>query len=343
MTMEKDKKSDAQFLLTPSPHIKADESVRDLMFSVIIALIPTTLAGIYFFGIPAIVTILIAIVSSIFFEFFYLKFTKSVPHSAFRISHFISDGSAVLTGLLLGLNLPSGFPWWGTIIGSFIAIIIVKFLFGGLGYNIFNPALAARVFLLISLPMQMSTYPKPTPMFSGVDAVTEATPLTAVKTIQLSHDLTKSIESATNINWFDLLIGNRGGSIGEVSVIALLLGGIYLIYKRTISWHIPLSYILTTGVFCTIAHFKNPTTTADPVFHILNGGLFLGAFFMATDYVTSPITKKGMIIFGIGCGFLTVVIRQHGSYPEGVSFAILLMNMVAPLIDKYVRQRRFGG
>ena len=333
--MEKDKKTETQFLLTPSPHIKADESVRDLMVSVIIALIPTTAVGIYFFGIPALATVFIATGTSIFFEFIYQRLTKK--------ENTISDGSAVLTGLLLGLNLPSIFPWWGTVIGSLVAIILVKHLFGGIGYNVFNPALTARVFLLISWPIQMTTFPKPSPIFSGVDAVTEATPLTAVKTIQLSHDLTKTIDSATNINWLDLFIGNRGGSIGEVSIIALLIGGIYLIYKRTISWHIPLSYILTTGFFTTVAHFENPTTTASPVFHLLNGGLFLGAFFMATDYVTSPITKKGMIIFGIGCGFLTVVIRQHGSYPEGVSFAILLMNMIAPLIDKYVRQRRFGG
>ncbi|OGV98647.1 MAG: hypothetical protein A2W53_07460 [Nitrospinae bacterium RIFCSPHIGHO2_02_39_11] len=342
--MEKDKKSEIQLLLTPPPHIKAEESVRGLMSSVIIALIPTTITGIYFFGIPSIVTIFVAAVSSILFEFFYQKIVRK--------ENTISDSSAALTGLLLGLNLPAGFPWWGTVIGSFIAIVVVKHLFGGLGFNIFNPALAARVFLLISWPLQMSSYPKPASIFSGlvpagikqgVDAVTAATPLTIVKTIQLSHDLSRSIETATKISWFDLLIGNRGGSIGEVSVIALLVGGIYLIYKRTITWHIPLSFILTTAFFSTIAHLVNPDTTANPVFHLLNGGLFLGAFFMATDYVTSPITKKGMVIFGIGCGFLTVVIRQHGSYPEGVSFAILLMNMTAPLIDKYLRQRKFGG
>src|SRR3989338_6324050 len=286
--MEKDKKPEIQFLLTPSPHIKSDESVRDLMLSVIIALIPTTAVGVYFFGIPALATVFIATGTSIFFEFIYHKIAKK--------ENTISDGSAILTGFLLGLNLPSIFPWWGTVIGSFKAIIIVKNLFGGLGYNIFNPALAARVFLLISWPIQMTTFQKPSPIFSGVDAVTEATPLTAVKTIQLSHDLTKSIDSATNINWLDLFIGNRGGSIGEVSVIALLLGGIYLIYRRTISWHVPLSYILTTGFFCTIAHYENPTTTASPVFHLLNGGLFLGAFFMATDYVNSPsLTYTQMI------------------------------------------------
>ncbi|HBA26813.1 MAG TPA: hypothetical protein DCY98_05405, partial [Nitrospinae bacterium] len=250
--MEKDKKSETQFLLTPSPHIKSDESVRDLMLSVIIALIPTTAVGIYFFGIPALATVFIATASSIFFEFIYQRLTKK--------ENTISDESAVLTGLLLGLNLPSIFPWWGTVIGSLVAIILVKHLFGGIGYNVFNPALTARVFLLISWPIQMTTFPKPSPIFSGVDAVTEATPLTAIKTIQLSHDLTKSLDSVTNINWLDLFIGNRGGSIGEVSVIALLIGGIYLIYKRTISWHVPLSYILTTGIFSTIAHYENPTT-----------------------------------------------------------------------------------
>ncbi|MBI3813262.1 MAG: RnfABCDGE type electron transport complex subunit D [Nitrospinae bacterium] len=332
--MEKDKKT-SLLLLTPAPHIRAEESVRELMFSVIIALIPAALAGVYFFGLQAILTLCIAATSSILFEFAYQRMTGS--------KNTVSDGSAALTGLLLGLNLPAGFPWWGTIAGSFIAVILVKHLFGGLGFNIFNPALAARVFLLISWPLQMSTFPKPAPIFSGIDAVTAATPLTVVKTLQLSHDLTKSVESVTEINWFDLLIGNRGGSIGEVSTIALLIGGIYLIYKKTIVWHTPVSFILTTTIFSTIFYLINPKMAANPVFHLLNGGLFLGAFFMSTDYVTSPITKRGMLIFGAGCGFLTALIRQYGSYPEGVSFAILLMNMTVPLLDKYLRPRKFGG
>jgi electron transport complex protein RnfD len=342
--MEKDKKlvpagfkqgPEMQFLLTPAPHIRAEESVRGLMFSVIIALIPTTIAGAYFFGLQAVVILCIAAASSIFFEYLYQKITDK--------KNTVSDGSAVLTGLLLGLNLPAGFPWWGTIAGSFMAIILVKHLFGGLGFNIFNPALAARVFLLISWPVQMSTFPKPAPVFSGVDAVTAATPLTAVKTLQLSHDLTKSVEGVTEINFFDLLIGNRGGSIGEVSAIALLVGGIYLIYKKTIVWHTPASFIFTTAIFSAVFYLINPKMAANPVFHLLNGGLFLGAFFMATDYVTSPITKRGMLIFGAGCGFLTALIRQYGSYPEGVSFAILLMNMFVPLLDKILRPRKFGG
>jgi electron transport complex protein RnfD len=338
--VEKDKEI-KMLLVTPSPHIKAEESVKDIMYSVIFALIPTSIAGIYFFGIPALVTIVIATLSSMLFEFTYQKMTGG--------DETVSDGSALLTGLLLGLNLPSGFPWWGTIVGSFFAIILVKLLFGGLGFNIFNPALAARVFLLISWPLQMTTFPRPAPLFAGesfrlsVDAVTEATPLTAVKTIMLSNDLSKSIESVTQIKWFDLLIGNRGGSIGEVSAIALLIGGVYMLYRGTISWHIPLSFIVTTGVFSTIFYLLNPGMSANPLFHLLNGGLFLGAFFMATDYVTSPIEKRGMIIFGAGCGFLTALIRQYGSYPEGVSFAILLMNISVPLVDKYLKERKFGG
>ncbi len=342
--MEKDKKlvpagfkqgPELQFLLTPAPHIKAEESVGGLMFSVVIALIPTTFAGAYFFGLQAVLTLFIAALSSVLFEFAYQKMTGR--------KNTVSDGSAALTGLLLGLNLPSGFPWWGTISGSFIAIILVKHLFGGLGFNVFNPALAARVFLLISWPLQMSTFPKPASVFGGVDAVTAATPLTAIKTLQLTHDLTKSVESVTEINWLDLLIGNRGGSIGEVSAVALLIGGVYLIYRKTISWHTPVSFIFTTAIFSTFFYLINPKMAANPVFHLLNGGLFLGAFFMATDYVTSPITKKGMLIFGAGCGFLTALIRQYGSYPEGVSFAILLMNMTVPLLDKYLKPRKFGG
>lgn len=329
------------FLLTPSPHIRAEESVRGLMFSVIFALVPTALAGMYFFGVQAISTIAVATASSMLFESLYFRLTAG---SAGRGPQSLGDGSAAVTGLLLGLNLPPGFPWWGTVIGSFVAIILVKHLFGGLGYNIFNPALAARVFLLISWPVQMTAFPKPSPMFGNVDAVTEATPLTAVKMLLLSHGSVKPVDSVTsNLNLFDLLIGNRGGSIGEVSALMLLLGGAYLIYRRTISWHIPLSFICTVGAFSSIFYLLDPAKAASPVFHLLNGGLFLGAFFMATDYVTSPINKRGMLIFGAGCGFLTAIIRQYGSYPEGVSFAILLMNMAMPLIDKYLSPRRFGG
>ena len=331
----KEKEKEALLLLTPAPHMKAGESARDLMVSVLIALVPTTLAGIYFFGFSALWTLTVAVVSALAFEHAYQKMTGQKTT--------LADGSAAVTGLLLGLNLPSTFPWWGTVGGSFFGVVLIKHLFGGLGYNIFNPALAARVFLLISWPVQMSAFPNPAPLFSGVDAVTQATPLTAVKIVQLSHDPNKTGEGAAAVPWMDLLLGNRGGSLGEVSALALLLGGMYLLRRGTITWHIPLSFILTTGVCCSLFYWINPAMAASPVFHLLNGGLFLGAFFMATDYATSPISKRGMIVFGVGCGFLTALIRQYGTYPEGVSFAILLMNMIVPLTDKYLRPGKFGG
>lgn len=331
----KEKEKEAMLLLTPAPHMKAGESARDLMLSVIIALVPTTLAGVYLFGFPALWTLMASVVSALAFEFAYQKMTGQKTT--------LSDGSAAVTGLLLGLNLPATFPWWGTVAGSFFGVILIKHLFGGLGYNIFNPALAARVFLLISWPVQMSTFPNPAPLFSGLDAVTQATPLTAVKLVQLSHDSSKTVEGVAAVPWMDLLLGNRGGSLGEVSALALLLGGMYLLRRGTITWHIPLSFVLTTAVCCSLFYWIDPAMTASPVFHLLNGGLFLGAFFMATDYATSPISKRGMIVFGVGCGFLTALIRQYGTYPEGVSFAILLMNMIVPLTDKYLRPGKFGG
>jgi len=333
--MEKDKKFEIQLLLTPPPHIKAEESVRGLMSSVIIALIPTTITGIYFFGIPSIVTIFVAAVSSILFEFFYQKIVRK--------ENTISDSSAALTGLLLGLNLPAGFPWWGTVIGSFIAIVVVKHLFGGLGFNIFNPALVARVFLLISWPVQMTSFPAPSALLAkAVDAVAAATPLTTIKMELMSHKANIDIALLPQPSTFELLLGAHAGSLGEVSIIALLIGGLYLLYKKIITWHIPVSFIGTALVFSAIMWFVDPAKNANPVFHIMTGGLILGAFFMATDYVTSPVTNKGMLIFGAGCGFLTILIRLFGGYPEGVSFAILLMNLATPLIDKFVTPSRFG-
>jgi electron transport complex protein RnfD len=253
----------------------------------------------------------------------------------------VKDGSAVLTGLLLAMNLPSNAPWWLVIIGSAFAIIIGKQIFGGLGFNIFNPALAARVFLLISWPVQMTSWPKPATIFSKapVDVVTAATPLGLIKSELL---LKNNIGEAANISLIDMIIGNIGGSLGEVSAILLLLGGIFLIYRAYISWHIPASFIGTVVIISAIFWIIDPARYASPLFHVLTGGLMLGAFFMATDYVTSPITPKGMIIFGFGCGFITILIRLFGAYPEGVSFAIMLMNLVTPLIDKYVRPSLFG-
>ena len=241
----------------------------------------------------------------------------------------IYDCSAILTGMLLGMNLPSSLPWYMVVIGSLIAIGIGKMSFGGLGNNLFNPALVGRVFLLISFPAAMTTWPIPAPLtFDGsVDALTAATPLS---------DLANFAE-------MDLFLGNSGGSLGETSAVALLLGLIYLLATRTITWHIPVSIIATVLVFTGIMHGVNPEEYASPLLHITSGGILLGSIFMATDYVTSPMTKAGQLIFGVGIGIITVVIRLFGSYPEGVSFAILIMNAVVPLINRYIRPKRFGA
>ncbi len=243
----------------------------------------------------------------------------------------INDGSAILTGLLLSFNLPSNLPVWIVIIGSLVAIGIAKMSFGGLGNNPFNPALVGRVFLLISFPAQMTTWPKPMPLtLNYLDAETAATPLSLVN----FGTVTKTL---------DLLVGNIGGSMGEVSAIALLIGLVYLLMKKIITWHIPVSIIATVFVFTAILHYSNPERfLATPVFHLLSGGLLLGAIFMATDYVTSPMTKNGMLIYGVGIGIITVVIRLFGAYPEGMSFAILIMNAFTPLINTYVKPKRFG-
>lgn len=305
------------------------------MHTVVMALLPGAAMGVYLFGLPALATIIIAVASSVALEA-WMQWIMGRKITVF-------DGSAILTGLLLAMNLPSSAPWWLTIIGSLVAIVIGKHLYGGLGQNIFNPALVARVFLLISWPVQMTSFPAPSALFAkGVDAVATATPLSAIKMELMSHKANIDISALPQPSTFDLLLGAHGGSLGEVSIIALLIGGLYLMYKRIITWHIPVSFIGTALAFSAIMWFVDPAKYANPVFHILTGGLILGAFFMATDYVTSPVTSKGMLIFGAGCGFLTILIRLFGGYPEGVSFAILLMNLATPLIDKLVTPSKFG-
>ena len=305
------------------------------MHTVVMALLPGAAMGVYLFGLPALATIIIAVASSVALEA-WMQWIMGRKITVF-------DGSAILTGLLLAMNLPSSAPWWITIIGSLVAIVIGKHLYGGLGQNIFNPALVARVFLLISWPVQMTSFPAPSALFAkGVDAVATATPLSAIKMELMSHKANIDISALPQPSTFDLLLGAHGGSLGEVSIIALLIGGLYLMYKKIITWHIPVSFIGTALAFSAIMWFVDPAKYANPVFHILTGGLILGAFFMATDYVTSPVTSKGMLIFGAGCGFLTILIRLFGGYPEGVSFAILLMNLATPLIDKLVTPSRFG-
>ncbi|MFH1994911.1 MAG: RnfABCDGE type electron transport complex subunit D [Nitrospinota bacterium] len=328
-------KKEMIFVSASSPHVRSGESVGSIMRDVIIALMPATIAGVYIFGLSALYNILAAVVSALLFESIYIKWMGAEGD--------ILDGSAVLTGLLLALTLPPNFPLWGTIIGSFFAIIIVKQIFGGLGYNIFNPALAARVFLSVSWPAFITTFPDPVRIILGIDAITEATPLSIVKASMYTPKYLEAVAQVNNLNRWGLFLGNKLGCIGEVSVAALLLGGLYLLYKKVITWHIPVSFILSLLFFNILFNIKATDPTVSAAFHLLSGGLMIGAIYMATDYVTSPMTERGMLVFGIGCGFLTIMIRMFGGYPEGVSFAILIMNMFTPMIDRYVKIKRFGG
>ena len=306
-----------KFIVSVSPHLHKDESVSKIMWMVVISLIPAGLAGVFIFGLNALWLIVLGIVSALFTEAVLQILTKR------KIT--VLDGSAFITGLLLAYNLPPHVPFWLPIVGSFFSVAIGKQVFGGLGQNIFNPALVGRVFLMASWPKHMTAFTKP------FDAVTSATPLALLKEGKLIE----------NISYLDLLLGKRGGCIGEVCIIALLLGAIFLLVRGYISWHIPVTYIATTGIF-TYIFGPERLFFGDWLFHILSGGLILGAFFMATDYVTSPLTRKGQIIFGIGCGIITAVIRLWGGYPEGASYAILMMNAATPIIDRYTKNRVYG-
>lgn len=321
--------------VSPSPHNYGKDTIKSLMHGVLIALIPTLLISLYFFGIGALIVITTSVISAVVFDYLISKYIlKTSPD--------IKDGSAVITGLLLAFNLPSNLPVWIIIIGALVAIGIGKMTFGGLGNNPFNPALVGRVFLLISFPVQMTTWPEPIQSrLQYLDAATGATPLAIIKeglrNGEHVSELTKQIP--TNMQIF---IGNVGGSLGEVAGLAIVLGLIWLLYKKVITWHIPISMLGTIFIVSGIFWLINPEKYIDPVFHIITGGALLGAVFMATDYVTSPMTAKGQLIFGIGIGFLTVMIRLFGAYPEGVSFAILIMNAFVPIIDLYVKPKRFG-
>jgi len=310
--------------VSSSPHIKNKETVNKIMWAVVLSLLPAGAWGVYAFGFAALWVIIVAIFSA--------AITEAVLQKLSNKKIGVLDGSAVLTGLLLAYNLPAGVPLWIPMAGSIFAIFIGKFVFGGLGKNIFNPALAGRAFLMASWPGYMTTFSKPFSTSAGVDAITSATPLM----------LLKEGKTVGNINYLDLFLGNRGGCIGEVCIIALLLGAAFLFIKKYISWHIPLTFIFTTGIF-TFIFGKAGFFTGDWLFQILSGGLILGALFMATDYVTSPLTYKGQIIFGIGCGLLTAIIRLWGGYPEGVCYAILMMNAAVPLIDRFSRNRIYGS
>lgn len=315
-----------KLIISPSPHIHSGDTVSKNMYGVLIALLPALLVSLYYFGLGALIVTLVAVSGCVVFEYLIQKFLlKQQPT--------ISDGSAALTGLLLAFNLPSNLPVWIILIGAIAAIGIGKMSFGGLGNNIFNPALVGRVFLLISFPAQMTTWPVPGNMpMVYTDGQTGATVLSLLK------------EGVSEIpTYTDMLLGNMGGSIGEVSAIALLLGLVFLLVRKIITWHIPVSVIVTTFVFTGIMHLANPDVYVHPMIHILSGGLLLGAIFMATDYVTSPMSKSGMLVFGVGIGLLTSLIRLFGSYPEGMSFAILIMNALTPLINMYFKPKHFGG
>lgn len=318
----------SNYTVAPAPHVHGGDSVQKNMLNVIIALAPAYLAGCWYFGVGAIMVSAIAMISCVAFEWLISKFILKKKSQ-------VNDLSALLTGLLLAMNLPSSLPWWMVVIGSLVAIGIGKMSFGGLGNNLFNPALVGRVFLLISFPAAMTTWPVPdqlTLLGDNVDALTAATPLAYIK---------EGI--FTTFTEMEMFLGNIGGSLGETSSVALLLGLVYLLATRTISWHIPVSIIGTVLIFTGIMHGIDPCTYASPLLHITSGGLLLGSIFMATDYVTSPMTKTGQIIFGVGIGLITMVIRLFGSYPEGISFAILIMNAVVPLINRYIRPKRFGA
>jgi electron transport complex protein RnfD len=309
-----------KLVVSVSPHLHKDESVSKIMWMVVISLIPAGIAGVFIFGISALWVIFLGISSALITELILQALSKR------KIT--VLDGSAFLTGLLLAFNLPPRVPFWLPIVGSFFAIAIGKQVFGGLGQNIFNPALVGRVFLMASWPKYMTSWINP---HWVPDAVTSATPL----------GLLKEGKILEHISYLDLFLGKRGGCIGEVCILALLLGVLFLLIRGYISWHIPMSFILTTGLLTYIFGPKG-LFSGDWLFHILTGGLILGAFFMATDYVTSPLTRKGQLIFGIGCGFLTAIIRLWGGYPEGVSYAILMMNAATPIIDRYTKNRIYG-
>ncbi len=309
--------AETMYTVSSSPHIREDHSVQSVMRDVIIALIPATAAGIYFFGIQAALVILTAIIACVGSEWAWCKITNS-PNTT-------RDLSAVVTAILLAFNVPPTIPLWMVAVGSIFTIIIVKLLFGGIGQNIVNPALAGRAFMLASYPVAMTTWTTP-----GVDGTSTATPLAILKAGEAIGADLPSLGQA--------FIGQVGGCIGETSALALLIGFAYLVYRRVITWHIPVVYIGTVLALGTLMG-RNPM---GGLYEIMVGGLMLGAIFMATDYTTTPMTTKGQVIFALGCGVLTSVIRQFGGYPEGVSYSILIMNLMVPLIDKYVKVRVFG-
>jgi Na+-translocating ferredoxin:NAD+ oxidoreductase subunit D len=326
-----------KLLVSPAPHIHSKDDTQRLMRDVLIALSPSLLVSVYFFGFSAIKLVLIGAATCIGVEFVIQKYLLKTKVT-------INDYSAALTGVLLALNLPPSSPWWLILIGSIVAIGIAKMTFGGLGQNIFNPALVGRVFLLVSFPTLMTDWSVPASWFrDGMDAASGATPLALIKEgLAEGMNISQIFAENPNLDYFQMLFAKIGGSVGEVSALALILGFIYLLIRRVIKPHIPLSIIGTVFVMTGIFWLIDPNQYTDPIFNVLSGGILLGSIFMATDYVTSPMNNWGMIIYGVGIGVITVCIRMFGSFPEGISFAILIMNSTVPLLNKYLTPKRFG-
>ena len=337
-----------------APHTHSGNAVSSVMLHVIIALLPATLFGIYIFGFPALNIVLITIISALIAEAISLRIAGK------PITSHLLDGSAFLTGLLLALTLPPWAPWWIAVFGSFFAIIVGKHIFGGLGQNVFNPAMLARVALLVSFPLEMTTWIDIKPLFSpaapdfieslkitflgipNFDAVSSASLMGHLRTeLTLDNNVSEALATA-NYSIANASIGLIAGSIGETSSLLILLGGLYILYKRIISWHIPLTMLATIFILASVFYLVDSERYADPFFHIFTGGVILGAFFIATDLVTSPNTKLGQVIFAFSIGALVYIIRTWGGYPEGIGFAVLLMNAMVPLIDHYIKPRIYG-
>lgn len=327
------------FSISPSPHIKNATGVPNIMYGVVIALLPVLALSVVYYGLGAIVVTGTAIISCVFFE-------AVIQRYILKTNVTIRDGSAIITGLLLAFNLPSDLPIFLVVLGSLVAIGVGKLTFGGLGNNPFNPALVGRVFLLISFPVHMTTYPAPAGLHASlgesyIDAASGATSLGLIKEgVKAGKPVSELMSEIPD--YTDMFLGNMGGSMGEVAAIAVLLGFLYMLFRGIVTWHIPVVIITTIFIFTGILWLVNPEQHADPLFHILTGGVMLGAVFMATDYVTSPMTVKGQLVFAVGIAIITVVIRVYGAYPEGISFAILIMNGFVPLINRYVKPKRFG-
>ena len=326
-----------KLIVSLSPHAHGTDTVERNMYGVIIALIPALLVSFYFFGLGSIIVTATSVAACVFFEWAISKYILKQEHLT------ILDGSAALTGLLLALNLPSNLPIWIILIGALFAIGVAKMTFGGLGHNIFNPALVGRCALLVAFPAQMTSWPLPGQWLHYTDAVTGATPLALMQEAVRSGDMNilAQLPDSFSLLFADISLNGGAGAIGEICDLALIVGLIFMLWRKIITWHIPVSILGTVFVFAGLLHIANPIYAAPDVV-ILSGGLMLGAIFMATDYVTSPMTPKGQIIYGIAIGFLTIIIRNWGAYPEGMSFAILIMNAFTPLINNYSKPKRFG-